>query len=51
MDGISNLFIRGEIVYKYVLLEIFVLEHYFVNTLELKYFLNACTTPLAFPIT
>ena len=36
MDGISTLFIRGEIVYKYVLLEIFVLEHYFVNTLKLK---------------
>ena len=33
MDGISTLFIRGEIVYKYVLLVIFVLEHYFVNTL------------------
>ena len=39
MDGISPLFIRGEIVYKYVLLVIFVLEYYFVNTLTQKYFL------------
>ena len=38
MDGISTLFIRAEIVYKYVLLVIFVLEHYFVNTLKYKYF-------------
>ena len=51
MDGISTLFIRGEIVYKSVLLDIFVLEHYFDNTLKYKYFLNACTTPLALPIT
>ena len=34
MDGISTLFIKGEIVYKYVLLVIFVLEHNFVNTLK-----------------
>ena len=34
MDGISTLFIRDEFVYKYVLLVIFVLEYYFVNTLK-----------------
>ena len=34
MDGISTLFIRDEIVYKYALLVSFVLEHYFVNTLK-----------------
>ena len=34
MDGISTLFIRGEIVYKYDLLVIFVFELYFVNTLK-----------------
>ena len=34
MDGIPTLFIRDEIIYKYVLLVIFVLEHYLVNTLK-----------------
>ena len=34
MYGISTIIIRGEIVYKYVLLVIFVLEHTLVNTLK-----------------
>ena len=34
MDGITTIFILGEIVYKYVLVLNFVLEHNLANTLK-----------------